>query len=150
MCLPLAGSLAGAVGLSALAAGAYWLFYASHFVSTENAYAAVEIAQVTPEISGTISEVRVTDTQTVRKGDVLLVIDPADARLTLAQAEAELGRAVRRVKGYVATDSGLAAQIAAHFGAVRVFVAAMGAFATSAIWLAPKPRRKVEASAGGH
>ena len=106
--------LAGVVGASALAAGAYWFFYASHFVSTDNAYAAVEIAQVTPSVSGTISEVRVTDTQSVRKGDVLVVIDPTDAKLALAQAEADLGSAIRRVRGYVANDSGLAAQIAAR------------------------------------
>ena len=106
--------LAGVVGASALAAGAYWFFYASHFVSTDNAYAAVEIAQITPEVGGTIREVRVTDTQTVKKGDILVVIDPTDARLALAQAEADLGRAVRRVRGYAANDSGLSAQIAAR------------------------------------
>ena len=106
--------LAGVVGASALAAGAYWFFYASHFVSTENAYAAVEIAQITPEVGGTIREVRVTDTQTVKKGDILVVIDPTDARLALAQAEADLGRAVRRVRGYTANDNGLSAQIAAR------------------------------------
>ncbi|SFM93966.1 membrane fusion protein, multidrug efflux system [Formivibrio citricus] len=106
--------LAGVVGVTALASAAYWFLYGSHFVSTDNAYAAVEIAQVTPSVGGTISEVRVTDTQTVKKGDVLVVIDPTDAKLALAQAEADLGRAIRRVKGYVATDSGLAAQIAAR------------------------------------
>ncbi len=106
--------LAGVVGASALAAGAYWFFYASHFVSTDNAYAAVEIAQITPEVGGTIREVRVTDTQTVKKGDILVVIDPTDARLTLAQAEADLGRAIRRVRGYAANDNGLSAQIAAR------------------------------------
>ena len=106
--------LAGVVGASALVAGAYWFFYASHFVSTDNAYAAVEIAQITPEVGGTIREVRVTDTQTVKKGDILVVIDPTDARLALAQAEADLGRAVRRVRGYTANDNGLSAQIAAR------------------------------------
>lgn len=106
--------LAGVVGAAALASGAYWFFYASHFVSTDNAYAAVEIAQVTPEVGGTIREVYVTDTQAVKKGDVLIVIDPTDAKLALAQAEAELARAIRRVKGYVATDGGLTAQIAAR------------------------------------
>jgi membrane fusion protein (multidrug efflux system) len=50
----------------------------------------------------------------VKKGDVLVVIDPTDAKLALAQAEADLGSAIRRVKGYVANDSGLAAQIAAR------------------------------------
>ena len=107
-------ALGGVVGVAALASGAYWFFYGSHFVSTDNAYAAVEVAQVTPEVGGTIAEVRVTDTQTVKKGDVLVVVDPTDARLALAQADAELGRAIRRVKGYVATDGGLAAQIAAR------------------------------------
>lgn len=107
-------ALAGVVGISVLASAAYWFFYGSHFVSTDNAYAAVEIAQVTPSVGGTISEVLVTDTQTVKKGDILVVIDPTDAKLALAQAEADLGRAIRRVKGYVATDSGLAAQIAAR------------------------------------
>jgi len=103
-------------GLAAIAllVTAYWVLYGSHFVSTDNAYAAVEIAQVTPSVSGTIAEVRVKDTQTVKKGDILVTIDPTDAKLNLAQAEAELGRAIRRVKGYVANDQGLGAQVAAR------------------------------------
>ena len=108
------------IGLGALVVllgagtAAYWYLHASHFVSTDNAYAAVEIAQVTPSVGGTISEVLVTDTQAVKKGDVLVRIDPTDARLALAQAEADLGRARRRVKGFVANDGSLAAQIAAR------------------------------------
>ena len=104
----------GALAVLALALAAYWFFYGSHFVSTDNAYAAVEAAQVTPAVSGTIAEVRVKDTQTVKKGDILVLIDPTDAKLSLAQAEAELGRAIRRVKGYVANDQGLSAQVAAR------------------------------------
>jgi membrane fusion protein (multidrug efflux system) len=107
-------ALGGVVGAAAVIGAAYWYLYGSHFVSTDNAYAAVEIAQVTPSIGGTISEVRVTDTQAVQKGDVLVMIDPTDAKLALAQAEAELGRAIRRVKGYEANESSLAAQIAAR------------------------------------
>ena len=98
----------------AVAATAYWTLYASHFVSTDNAYAAVEVAQVTPAIGGTIAEVKVKDTQAVKQGDVLVTIDPTDAQLALAQAEAELGRAVRRVRAYVANDGGLAAQVSAR------------------------------------
>jgi membrane fusion protein (multidrug efflux system) len=58
--------------------------------------------------------VRVTDTSYVHQGDVLVVLDDVDARLALAQAEAELGRAQRRVRGYVANDASLAAQLAAR------------------------------------
>jgi len=110
----LLAGLAGIVVLSAVAAGAYWYLHSSHFISTDNAYAAVEIAQVTPEVGGTISEVLVKDTQAVKKGDILVRIDQTDARLALAQAEADLGRAVRRVKGFVANDSSLSAQISAR------------------------------------
>jgi membrane fusion protein (multidrug efflux system) len=93
---------------------AYWEQVGSRYVSTDNAYTAVEIAQVTSAISGTIAEVRVKDSQTVKKGDILVVIDATDAKLALVQAEADLGRAIRRVKGYVATDAGLGAQVAAR------------------------------------
>ncbi|MGD9758403.1 MAG: HlyD family efflux transporter periplasmic adaptor subunit [Comamonas sp.] len=110
----LLAGLAGVVLLAGAAAGAYWWLHASHFVSTDNAYAAAEVAQVTPSIGGTVLEVLVRDTQAVKQGDVLVRIDPTDARLALAQAEAELARAMRRVKGYVANDGGLQAQVTAR------------------------------------
>src|SRR5262245_66394171 len=96
------GVLAAAIAACTLGYWAYDHFYASHFISTDNAYTAAETAQVTPAIGGIVRKVLVTDTSYVRKGDVLVVIDDVDARLALAQAEAELGRAVRRVRGYVA------------------------------------------------
>jgi membrane fusion protein (multidrug efflux system) len=90
---------------------AYEHLYASRFVSTDNAYTAAETAQVTSAVSGIVSEVRVADTQAVQRGDIVVALDDTDARLALAQAEAELGRAIRRVRGYVANDDSLAAQI---------------------------------------
>jgi membrane fusion protein (multidrug efflux system) len=106
--------LAAAVGLAVAGYASYWTLYASHFVSTDNAYAAVEVAQVTPEVSGTVGEVLVQDTQSVHKGDVLVKIDQTDARLALEQAEANLQLAVRKVRGLMATDGSLAAQIDAR------------------------------------
>lgn len=94
--------------------GLYSHYYASKFISTDNAYTAAETASVTPSVGGIVREVRVTDTSYVHKGDVLVVLDDIDARLALAQAEAELGRAQRRVRGYVANDSSLAAQLEAR------------------------------------
>jgi len=107
-------ALAGTVVVAGVAAATYWTLHSAHFVSTDNAYTAVEIAQVTPAVGGTIQKVLVTDTQTVKEGDVLVRLDPTDAKLALVQAEAELGRATRRVKGFVANDSSLLAQIAAR------------------------------------
>ena len=105
--------LGSAVLSSAVTYGLYSYYYGSKFISTDNAYTAAENAQVTPAISGIVREVRVSDTQQVQQGDVVVVLDDTDARLALAQAEAELGRALRRVRGYVATDRSLAAQLAA-------------------------------------
>ncbi len=107
-------ALGGVVTLTAAAVAAYWTLHASHFVSTDNAYAAVEVATITPAVGGTVLDVKAKDTQTVKKGEVLIQIDPADARLALAQAEAELSRAIRRVKSLMATDSHLSAQVSAR------------------------------------
>jgi membrane fusion protein (multidrug efflux system) len=74
-------ALAAVVVFSGAGATAYWALYGSHIISTDNAYAAAEVAQVTPAVGGTISEVLVTDTQAVKKGDVLVKIDQTDARL---------------------------------------------------------------------
>jgi len=106
--------LGGVVLKVAVGYGIYAYGYATRYVSTDNAYTGAETAQVTPAIGGIVREVRVTDTQSVKQGDVMVLIDDTDARLALDQAEAELGRAVRRVRGYVANDQSLAAQIAAR------------------------------------
>ncbi|HUL67876.1 MAG TPA: HlyD family secretion protein [Burkholderiaceae bacterium] len=107
-------ALGATVLTAALGYGVYSVVYASRFVSTDNAYTAAETAQVTPAISGIVREVLVSDTSAVTEGQVLVRLDDVDAKLALAQAEAELGRAVRRVRGYVANDESLAAQIRAR------------------------------------
>src|SRR5262250_2875906 len=77
---------------NAITYGLYSHYYGSKFITTDNAYTAAETAQVTPAVSGIVREVRVTDTQQVDVGDVIVVLDDTDARLAVAQAEAELGR----------------------------------------------------------
>src|SRR5258706_3716265 len=107
--------LLGAVVLKAgIGYGAYEYLHAARYVSTDNAYTAAETAQVTPAVSGIVREVRVADTQQVKQGEIIVVLDDTDARLALDQAEAELGRGVGRGRGYVANDDSLTAQIAAR------------------------------------
>jgi len=91
------------VAAAAGAAAARWYLISSKFVTTDNAYVGVSSALVTPLTSGAASSVPVHDTQLVRQGDALLTIDPQDARLALAQADAAYGLAVRRVQGYFAS-----------------------------------------------
>ncbi len=110
----------GFIGLAlviAMAAGgysAYWHFIGSKYISTDNAYAAAEVAAVTPATSGIVSKVNVVDTQYVNKGDILITIDDTDARLALQQAEANYALAKRRVRAYLASDEGLDALVNAN------------------------------------
>ena len=118
------------LGLAAAAAAVVWLLYwllvSSHYISTDNAYVGAEVAQVTPLVNGAVSEVRVRETQNVKAGQLLVVIDSADARLALATAQAELGRAVRKVQQASQTGESLAAQVqasAAGLGAAQARIA---------------------------
>ena len=104
----------GVVAIAGIGYGAYWYLIGSRYVETDNAYTATEISVVTPAINGIVASVNVVDTQAVKKGDVLVAIDDADAKLALAQAEADLDRTERRVKGFFANDAGLAAQVLAR------------------------------------
>jgi membrane fusion protein (multidrug efflux system) len=70
----------------------YWKHVGSRYVSTDNAYTAAEVAVVAAEIDGPVAAVNVVDSQQVKHGDVLIVIDDTDARLAVRQAEADLAR----------------------------------------------------------
>lgn len=123
---PLAGAdqqakrkkLFGTLGAAVLLIGGGYIAYdtliASQRVSTDNAYVGANIAQITPLVAGPVANVLVQDAQQVRKGDILVVLDDTDAKLALAQAEAALANAQRHVRGLLATDGGLGAQIAAR------------------------------------
>ena len=111
---------------------AYDYFIGSRYVTTDNAYVGAETAHVTPLVGGPVKEVRVSDTDIVKTGDVLVVLDDTDARLAFAQAEAALGQAERRVRGYFANDEGLSAQVTAR-GADQARAAADVASAKSAL-----------------
>lgn len=99
---------------AAVAWGLWYLLIGRNSVSTDNAYVNAEMAQVTPLVAGTAIDVRVKDTQEVRAGDVLVVLDAANAQIALAQAEAELAAARRRFRQAVATGDALSAQVGAQ------------------------------------
>jgi membrane fusion protein (multidrug efflux system) len=92
----------------------WYLLVGRNHVGTDNAYVNAEIAQVTPLISAQATEVLVTDTQAVKRGDILVKLDPTNARIAVAQAEADLAEAKRRFRQTVATSGSLAAQVEAR------------------------------------
>jgi membrane fusion protein (multidrug efflux system) len=91
----------------------YGLFGRNH-VSTDDAYVAADVAEVTPLVAAPVRAVNVVDTQFVKAGTVLVELDPADASVALAQAEADLSSARRKYRQSLAMNSALGATLAAR------------------------------------
>lgn len=110
----------------ALAAGtAYWL-HIRNFATTDDAFIDGHIAQVSAETSGRIIHLYVSDNETVTPGQVLLEIDPADARIALARADAGLAQAraaLTQAEASLAARRADASAAAASVDAARADVA---------------------------
>jgi membrane fusion protein (multidrug efflux system) len=74
--------------------GIYYLL-SGRYVSTDDAYVKSRMLSVTSTVAGQVVAVPVNDNQAVKKGDVLVQIDPVPYRLRLASAEADLARAAQ-------------------------------------------------------
>ena len=72
--------------------GCIYLVKEMHYVSTDDAYVETTMVSVAPRVSGQIEEVYVTDNQHVNAGDLVAVIDDADYKVKLAQANANYER----------------------------------------------------------
>ncbi len=92
-------------GLVAVGVGIYWYLFERGTVSTDNAYVAGNVVQVTPLVGGTVTAIYADDTKLVDQGQVLVQLDPADAEADLKSAEAALGDAVRSVRELYANEN---------------------------------------------
>jgi membrane fusion protein, multidrug efflux system len=111
--------LSAAVLLCGVGYAAYWFLHGRFFDSTDDAYVNGDVVQITSEVPGTVIGLHVDDTQTVAAGQPVLELDPADARIAEANAEADLARAVRQVRGLFAQGQELRAQIEQREQAAR-------------------------------
>ncbi len=71
-----------------LALAGVYLYKEMQYVSTDDAYVETTTVNVAPKVSGQIEEVYVTDNQYVHAGDLVAIIDDADYKVKLAQADA--------------------------------------------------------------
>lgn len=94
--------------------GVYALIFSGKTVATDNAYVGAEVTQVTPLVAGQAAKVLVRETETVKAGDPLVILDDADARIAVAAARAALGQAERHLQGLQAGDAALGGQVAAR------------------------------------
>src|SRR5262249_50722993 len=61
--------------------------------STDDAQIDAHISPISPRVGGTVIAVYVDDNQLVQEGTVLLQLDPADYKVAVSQAQAELANA---------------------------------------------------------
>jgi membrane fusion protein, multidrug efflux system len=105
-------ALGGIAILGGLVYGSYWFLSARHYQSTDDAYVDGDLVQITSEVPGTVISLTADDTQGVRREQILLELDPADAQIAMSNADARLAGEVREVRTRFATAEQLRAQIA--------------------------------------
>ena len=82
------------------AAVTIWYFmYGRWFEDTDDAYVQGNQVQITPLVPGTVVSIGAEDGMRVERGQLLVQLDPADTQVALQQAEANLARTVRQVRG---------------------------------------------------
>jgi membrane fusion protein, multidrug efflux system len=93
--------------VSGIGYGIYWQTVLRLRETTDDAYVNGNVVQITPQIAGTVVGINADDTQYVTAGQPLVRLDPADAKVALDQAEANLALTVRAVRGMFATTAQL-------------------------------------------
>ncbi len=111
--------VASAIVLASLGYGLWYAFVGSHYVGTDNAYVGAETAQVTPMVAGQVLAVLKSDTDTVKRGEILVKLDDRDVQIALATAEADLAKARRQFGQATATSNALSDQVAARGADIR-------------------------------
>ncbi len=78
-----------------LAGIALWAMWQAYMAApwTRDGRVRAYVVTITPEVSGRIVQLPITDNQLVHKGDLLIAIDPSDYAIAVDEAEAEAGRA---------------------------------------------------------
>ncbi|SEW24997.1 efflux RND transporter periplasmic adaptor subunit [Luteibacter sp. 329MFSha] len=83
-------------------AGLTWLllyiFVFSQRETTDDAYVKGDMVTISSRVAGTVVEVAVEETDRVHAGQVLIRLDPVDARVSLMNAEGQLAQAVREAQ----------------------------------------------------
>lgn len=76
--------------------GTRYLLYAKSHESTDDAFIQARMIQISPKITGYAVKVHVRDNQEIKKGDLLIEIDPRDYQARLDQARAALDAAITK------------------------------------------------------
>jgi membrane fusion protein (multidrug efflux system) len=87
------GMLLLAFGVLAVAGAAYWYISTAGYETTDDAAVEAHLIQVSPKISAHVKAVQFDDNYQVKRGDLLIELDPRDYEVSLASAIANLASA---------------------------------------------------------
>src|ERR1700754_3192981 len=113
-----------AVVLAGLMGWAMWGVYMEG-PWTRDATVRADVVTMAPEVAGRIVELHVVDNKYVRKGDLLLVIDPTNYRIAVSHSEAAVQQAQANVQSIDAQMNVQQAQINASDAQLRLGRAAL-------------------------
>ena len=101
--------LATVVVVAAVVWALWYLLVARWHEDTDDAYVQGNVVAITPQTTGTVVSIGADDGMKVAAGQVLVQLDPNDARVAYEQAAANLASTVRQVRGlYSAVEAGQA------------------------------------------
>jgi membrane fusion protein, multidrug efflux system len=122
---PYAALAVAAVAAILMAGGVIWWLHARNYESTDDAFIDARNVNVSPQVTGAITEVPVTDNQLVQTGGLLVQIDPRDYEAAVEEAQAQ----VEQAKAAIANlDAQIEAQNARIDQAEKQVVQAQAAF----------------------
>ncbi|GAB5994304.1 HlyD family secretion protein [Aeromonas enteropelogenes] len=81
----------------------YWYLHGRYFESTDNAYLQSEVTGISSKLSGYISEVLVTDNQSVKAGQLIARLDDREFQSQVAEAQADLHLIQATIENLTAT-----------------------------------------------
>ncbi len=85
--------ISGIIAVCAVLGLSWWL-YSRQFATTDDAFIEGNITVVSPKITSHVAKVHITENQYVKKGDLLIELDPQEGEIKLAQAKAALQTAI--------------------------------------------------------
>ncbi|MFQ2224673.1 HlyD family secretion protein [Aeromonas enteropelogenes] len=81
----------------------YWYLHGRYFESTDNAYLQSEVTGISSKLSGYISEMLVTDNQSVKAGQLIARLDDREFQSQVAEAQADLHLIQATIENLAAT-----------------------------------------------
>nr|WKN37947.1 HlyD family secretion protein [Tunicatimonas sp. TK19036] len=88
----------GAIIILGATFGIIKYIHSLHYQDTDDAQIESDISPIIPKVSGYVDAIRITDNQTVKKGDTLVILDARDYELRVEQAEAAYENALANLE----------------------------------------------------